>query len=640
MESIILLQDERDPKYRLRKFKNSPYPYISNLEYFSTSIGSWNKELASYGIKSRLKKGDEKTPEDTLGVRIHLIQHSSINYRCNNYLHRQYKRLQFLRQTNAISKYWALSWSLIQHSWSFRIASLNNWMPRWYKELNYSELQKIMRNLERISSLEEIKTTIHNVWIESPKGKYRQLGIPNKAWRLYLHMMNMFLSYIYEPHLPKHLYDGFIYNRGSKSWWEKILWSPLLTTYDWIIEVDFSSGFPNLNLEQVKKCLLEDKLVPPAYITLLMNALTSEVKPAQTYPTLETFIEDHENERWRQSNRSVHMGLGISPILFVITLHWAIKQLGLPKAGMSYLGYADDFSLFFTTRWIKDFLKKQDLSWSDLISNYFEGINPFINYFNNHPIMRTAGFKICEKKSHWVRILGIWITSFNSLGLSLYTESNLFYQLFHLLKGESIPIELKGNTRGRGANPIKGKPSTQPSRVLLKNIGINPQKIITLSHMRNSWKPYFGLIIAKLYGGPMKTSKKSRWIGKIKRASMLGELLKHGLNKSLPKLSKWNEHNSGSKCNKLLLGLIKGETHSKWIRELEPNLERKFKLKWKLKPQKLITELKCPLPKAPYQFHPENDYFSKFSELNIKEERLNQLKLLYQEHQKKRSMST
>ena len=86
------------------------------------------------------------------------------------------------------------------------------------------------------------------------------------------------------------------------------------------METDISSGFPNLNLSSVKLALKERGKIPSPIINLLLQPLTSRVKRADYYPTLETYIEDCENERWRHSNRSVHMGLGISPILFVITL--------------------------------------------------------------------------------------------------------------------------------------------------------------------------------------------------------------------------------------------------------------------------------------------------------------------------------
>lgn len=87
-------------------------------------------------------------------------------------------------------------------------------------------------------------------------------------------MLNMFITYIYEPHLPSSLYSGFIFNRGCKSWWEGLLWSDLGTQYQHLIEVDLSSGFPNLNRLSLEKALLSDGLIPTTVFNLIMTHLT------------------------------------------------------------------------------------------------------------------------------------------------------------------------------------------------------------------------------------------------------------------------------------------------------------------------------------------------------------------------------
>lgn len=258
--TLILSKDSRIIQPH-RRYKNSPFPFLTNVSYFSNSVGSWNKELLEYGITSRLKDGDTATPD--VSSRIYLIKLDSISTQGNKYLKRQYKRLESLRRTGNILEYWKQSWLLMSCSKSYRIASLSSWQNTWYKSLSYLELSKILNGLNSILDFSIQSTNIYNIWIESPKSKWRQLSVPSKCWRLYFHMLNMFLTYIYEPHLPSHIYDGFIYNRGCKSWWEKLLWSPLLSKFSWLFELDFSSGFPNLNLHSVRRSLTEDGLLPP-----------------------------------------------------------------------------------------------------------------------------------------------------------------------------------------------------------------------------------------------------------------------------------------------------------------------------------------------------------------------------------------
>jgi hypothetical protein len=227
--SLILLKDERKFK-SLRRFDKSPFPLLTNIEYFSTSTGDWNSELKQFGIKARHKQNDPYS-DSTSGIRIHLVKYDTLNNQSNKYLKRQYTRLENYRKSLSSKLYLNLAWTMMTKSWSFKLASLNSWEPLWYKNLTLLELRRIWKGLHKILNLEEQKALVKFVWIESPLGKWRQLGIPSKSWRLYLHMLNLWITYIYDPELPPETYDGFIFNRGCKSWWEYILWSPLLKTH-------------------------------------------------------------------------------------------------------------------------------------------------------------------------------------------------------------------------------------------------------------------------------------------------------------------------------------------------------------------------------------------------------------------------
>ena len=628
-ESLILLKDERDSPYKLRKYRLSPFPFVTNLELFSTTVGEWHQELLDYGIKSRLKS-PEGQPTSRIGTHIFLIENHNVNSSCNWYLKKQYRRLESYRETSNYTAYWNLSLSLLRHSWSFKIACLNNWQPTWYKTLTLQELKKIFRNLIRILDLEEMTTTITNVWIESPKGKWRQLGVPGKAWRWYLHMLNMFISYLYDPVLSPAQYDGFIFNRGTKSWWVNTLWSPLLDTYGWIIEADIASGFPNLQLEKVYQALKEGGKIPDQVINLILTPLFSKVKRAASYPTLTTFIEDMENERWRNSNRSVHMGLGISPILFVITLDWALKKLNLLGKDFQYKFYADDGSFYFTLGWLKKLYLEHNHSISDYIHVLLEFRNPIISYLNSQPILRESGIQFCEQKSHFVRIQWLWTCSFNSLGLSLYSPLSIMGQLTKYILDEVIELKLRGNTRGRGYNPKTEKASTLPSRKELESIG-KSGLIMTLEKLKRNWRKYFGLILSKLYGGQPNKPDTFKWKDKVSRKSLLGTLLRRGLNKSLSKSLRWTEYNSGSRCNKLLLGSLRGDHESRWVTEFGLDLERGFlSILRNKKGYRLLYPLTVNPITNPDRGLPEDTYFRKISEIRLSPSKYEYYKMKYE----------
>jgi len=622
--SIILQKDERKLN-RLRRFDQSPFPLLSSIEYFSNSVGKWNEQLMNYGIKSRTKLGD--LPSNEVGVNIHLIRHDSLSSKGNSFLKRQYSRLRTLREQHKILAYWRVFYLLLTTSWIFKLACLNSWKPRWYKTLSLKDLSKIWNGLYRILTLETKQTIIRNVWIESPAGKWRQLGIPNKSWRLYLHILNMFLSYLYDPLLPKSIYDGFIFNRGCKSWWESVLWSPLLQTFSWIYELDFSSGFPNISLHSVKEALAYDGLVPLPLIHLILHHLSSPTLISSSFPTLETYIEHHENLPWRTSSRSVHMGLGISPLLFVITLNWTLNQLNLLSSNFSYKWYADDGSFYFNLRGLCELFTKFTLKdyQSLLLSTNFR----LSSLLNNLEIFKEVGLRVCSQKSGLVRFFGLWLKPYKSLGLTLYTNLTPFSQFIRLALSLPINLNLKGSTRGRGSNPKTGKLGTLPCNKELNFPSKDGQSTLNLTSLLSSYKPYFGLLLSKLYSENLTSLPSSHL--KFSKSSILSELKPYKLNKNLRNRDKLNLYNCSSKMNKLFLELINYSNSLETLTLYSRNFERSFKPIWSnIKTDVLKEYISNPLPLKikPLKGY-ESEYFKKYSELKLDRITLTKYQLKY-----------
>lgn len=625
---LILTTDERK-LCNFRKYRNSPFPLLSNLELFSNTVGQWNQDLLSFGIKTREKYHDNpETKRLNLGTKIHLVLFQSPNQKGNKYLRTQYSRLEKLRRTGDTKQYWEVSWTLMRKSWTFRIASLNSWLPRWYKVLSPYELKQIWKILHRILSFDELQTTIKNVWIESPKGKYRQLGVPNKGWRLYLHMVNFFISYIYDPLLSKEEHDGFIFNRGCKSWWESLLWGNWLTRYSSLLEVDLTSAFPNLSRVFVKKALLSDGLIPPLYVNLIMSHLASPLKSSQWFPTFETFVENSENQSWRKSNRSVHMGLGISPILYVITLDWVLRRLSLKNENFCYKWYADDGSFYFNLIGMWNVIRTCKPNWLKLLFKWSKGrSNIILTLLNEHPLLKSSGIKFCLQKSSLVRILGVWLKPYSSLGLRLKPSLGFWGQVESLLKQQLPQLELQGFTRGRGANPKKGKAGTSPSRTKLSDLS-KTAKPLTLSLLLNNYKPYFGLIMAYLYSPSDDRISYKYKIPPLKPKSILWKLIR-----KLPWRSRKNQprldiYNAGCKLTEVLLRINTGQILDYEWAKLNPNLYRELRFPWK-SCDKGIDQISfprwdevCPCPKG-------EDSFRKFSELELSEAKLKKYRELF-----------
>ena len=611
---LILSRDERKIR-SLRRYKESPFPLLKNLEGFSIMLGEWNQELQQYNLQSREKLGDHSHNESLVGCQIYISCYDTISSKGNQYLRKQYRRLETYRQHSLTDSYWDLSWTLMLRSLIFRISSLNSWKPLWYKDFTSYDLQRIFQGLNKILNLQELQTQIRNVWIESPKNKWRQLCIPPKSWRLYLHMLNMFITYIHQPCLSSSHHDGFIYNRGCKSWWEGLIWGPYLNQYQNILEVDLSSGFPNLSLNGLRQALIYHGKMPLNLIHLVLQHLKSPLVESQWYPTLESYIENKYNQAWRYSDNSTPMGLGISPILFVLTLDWALKQLKVSNPHLTYKWYADDGSFYFNFKGLIQFLRQRNETWFSIFRLFVKTGNPLLTYLSTNPFLKSIGIYFCPQKSGLVKLWGYWLKPYRSLGLSLYTPWPLYRQLINFQL--PVPLDLQGFTRGRGSNPLKHKGGTQSSRTQLNFPSQDLKSNLTYESLKQHYRPYFGLLQSILYKG---TPLGPEYPKLRDRKKIYNSLHWRGpRNKITRIILNINPQTIGSKFSEVLLMENSSSLDPLW-KIAYPN-SRELKFKWEIKPFDLLsTSIPNPL-KPPTGL---DCSYKKYSELKLSPEELEQ----------------
>jgi len=328
------------------------------------------------------------------------------------------------------------------------------------------------------------------------------------------------------------------------------------------------------------------------------------------------------------SNRSVPMGIGISPILFVITFDWCLRSQQIQNPHLEYKAYADDLSFYFNLSGFRTLISRLKLSKLWLLKELLYGRNILISALNSPSLFHHAGLRFCPQKSGLVRFLGLWLKPFKSLGLQLYTDVSPWSQIPYLLSMISLPLNLMGYTRGRAANPLSGKSATPASRVLLnfrKSVTSLP---LTYSLMVKSFRKYFGLLMSKLYSSK---EVEPNFSVNSDAHSYLWLITK---NRPRNKKLRTNHihldlYNSGSEINRLFLSVNKyNHLDDKWNRVC-PNLERSLRQNWHL------TSVAYPsivsdglIPNLP----PDYGYFSKYSELNLSPEELSNLKASYENH--------
>ena len=625
---IILTKDERKLQ-NLKRYSNSPFPLISNLGLFSNSIGEWNKSLSDFGLKTRERYHDHSSNHESCGTKIFLASYDTLNSKSNRYLKHQYKRLERLRSLSSHQAYWKLCWHLMLRSWSYRIACLGSWKPRWYKEFSLKDLESIFRSLGSILDLTETSLLINNVWIESPKSKWRQLCVPSLVWRYYFHMLNQFISYIYEPSLSPSEYDGFIFNRGCKSFWENLIWNGLLEKYNSLVEVDIKSAFPNLNLLSLKEALLTDGLIPTPIVNLLLNYLSSPLIESKTYPTFESFVENSQNLEWREGYRGVPMGVGVCPVLYVITLKWALEKCQIKNKNLVYKWYADDGSFYFNLKGLYELCLQQGQGLIYILTQLLRFRNPLLTLLNEIKFLEEVGIRFCPQKSKLVRIFNIWIHPYQSLGLQVKSRISVLRQFFYVLIGKDIPLDLFGNTKGRGENPLKRKFGTNGSRKLLNYKSISNTNLnLNLITLRTSYKQYFGFLMSRLYSSESLPS--SMIWPKPKFLLSLNNFLKYRSKAPYPQTL--NKYNVGSKLSELFLMVNCNNKLTPEWEELNPNLLRL--LKFDLPPITKIDFSKISDPLLKYETEKlDKYYYKKYSELKLNDSEREELYQEYLTHQ-------
>jgi len=515
------------------RYKGSPFPLLANIESFKIKLGGYCQFLLSYGLKHRAKLGEPSTTGSSTVISM-LVSDKGLSSQQQRFLRNQYKQLANYKSSGAWSSYWNKAFLLMRFSASFQIASLNAWDPSWYKSERITVLRNLFVGLDKILSGRDLNCVLRRFWIESPKGKWRSLAIPPRSWRLFLHMLNQFIMYAFEEILDVTMYHGFIYGRGCLSWWKELLISNKLTYYDYIGELDFSSAFPNLSLSCVEKALSESGRVPSNLINFILQILKSPLTPYTTFPSFESYVEDAGNKDWQKGNRSVHMGLSISPILFVIVMDWAFKKIQLFNSGeIKVLAYADDWSIFLTS---KGLLYLQGLC-------KMSGETNLETLFNSLPLFKEVGLKIDSKKSGWIRYAGLWLKSYVSLGLKLNVTGS---------------GSLQGWTRGRSETPWrKGtEGSTLPLTMPLRDGSLALPANLSIDYIMKNRPSYLGLILSKLYIGKLDSKVSQDFSLSILPCSFLGYYLKDRL------WLRWklnlNIANASTFCNELLTILLTG----------------------------------------------------------------------------------
>lgn len=196
------------------------------------------------------------------------------NKRLNKYWLHQLRRLTCNRYSNH-ALFWRIAWSLVTRSKTFALIHLQRVEPKWYK--NYP-LHYIVRTLHKLREISKgpKHIEINRVYIPKDKqlDKWRPLGVPMLAWRIWLSMLNTILVIYLEKwwHPNQH---GYYPGKGVMSAWEDITRNVLLAEN--IYEFDFKQFFPTVKIKAINT-ILRKYGVPEEILGTLWELMMSQPK--------------------------------------------------------------------------------------------------------------------------------------------------------------------------------------------------------------------------------------------------------------------------------------------------------------------------------------------------------------------------
>jgi len=295
--------------------------------------------------------------------------------------------------------YWGQSYSLLRNSKSFQIALLHALLgkKRWYAEMDFDKLIKtigLFRSQVR-NWFQQVK--MNRVWIESPPGKLRPLGVAPPCWRMNLKGHQIFLDTFIKGSVDEYQH-AYIKGRGTGSYWRSFF-QEQVANYSYIYEYDFKGFFNNVKLEKVGS-LLRSYGVPKISTCVLLNFSGSDITPPNTkHDTFlalseETLLKSEFIYDYRKNYRycGLPQGSGISPILSIMCLIMLNKLAHLPTPIYSSK-YSDD-GFFFSNHDVNplEVLEKQQFGFD-------------------------TGCVFSKVKSGWVKRHGVWLKPLKMLGL-------------------------------------------------------------------------------------------------------------------------------------------------------------------------------------------------------------------------------
>jgi hypothetical protein len=221
------------------------FPRFPNISKFEIILGYFNPLLLAFGLASRLP-GEIRTETNR-------------NRRFNRYL--LFSQVLLFRHLHDPKRYWSIVARLVQRSNLYVIGCMHLIDKNWYRKLTYRQFKELLRNIDlirgRVNGQMSPYMSYHRTYIPKGTDSFRPLGVPTKAWRVYLNMLLHPLVIKIDLDNSQH---GFRPGRGTLTAWKSVLKDVLPSPH--IYEFDLKQCFPSISLPRLEYNLREIHKIP------------------------------------------------------------------------------------------------------------------------------------------------------------------------------------------------------------------------------------------------------------------------------------------------------------------------------------------------------------------------------------------
>lgn len=208
---------------------NRPWHPLPNVRKFKIEIRPFDWLFLLFGLRKRV------SPK--------MKFYTWKNAPMNRYVDYMFKRLHKLVKAGLYKKAYKTLKILMRNSVAYRIVAYNHVCHNWHRNKPLWLVKQQLIHVTRLCKKMSTMLVYHRAYI--PKGEtWRPLGVPEVAWRVYLHMLN---NIIVEWRMVTegNSQHGFIPGRGILTAWRRLF---KLLKYPYVYEIDYKQFFDRVNL--------------------------------------------------------------------------------------------------------------------------------------------------------------------------------------------------------------------------------------------------------------------------------------------------------------------------------------------------------------------------------------------------------